>query len=79
MFNQTEIATTVLDCWAMYLNALEKNQVVANPSKRVRVYLFGTSHCVSGIIILLLMTIKIRCRHIQNNNCLVCLVLVLAL
>ena len=60
MFNQTEIATTVLDFWAMYLNALEKNQVAANPSKRVRVYLFGTSHCVSRLIILLLMSIKLE-------------------
>ena len=77
MFNQTEIATTILDCWAMYLNALDKNQVAANPSKRVRVYLFGTSHCVSRIIILLLMIIKLDVGI--SNNFFVCLVLLLAL
>ena len=79
MFNQTEIATTVLDCWAMYLSALKKNQVAANPSKRVRVHLFGTSHCVSQLIFLLLITIKLDVGNIQNNNFFVYLVLVLAL
>ena len=54
MFNKREIATTVLDCWAMYLNPLEQNQVAENPDKRVRVYVFGTTHCVAKIFLGLL-------------------------
>ena len=47
MHNKGEIGSNVIDCWALYLNAVEHIQKAAKPNKRVQIYLFGCSQCVS--------------------------------
>jgi hypothetical protein len=46
--NLGKIETVILDCWAAYLNMIERNQDVALPNKDLKAFLFTTQHCVSG-------------------------------
>ena len=46
--NLGKIKTVILDCWAVYLSMIERNQDLALPNKGLRAFLFSTQHCVSG-------------------------------
>ena len=45
--NNEKISSVVFDCWAVYLNMIERNQELDVPDKELKAFIFISQLCVS--------------------------------